>query len=242
VEFSTHRFRSGDDIELEAWYIPRKDSRGLALLFHGYATSKSCLLSVARAFHDIGFSTFLIDFRGSGGSDGDCTSVGLLEALDVVKAVEYARGISQDKSVVLYGQSMGGAAIFRAISGHGLKTDFVIIEGVFDTMLSTVKARFSAMGVPAFPSAHLLTFWGGWQTGHSAFKHNPVDYARDVRCPTIVLHGDEDPRATIEQANAIFRNLAGPKHFERFSGVGHSSCHDAAPEKWKQAVSDFLNS
>lgn len=106
-------------------------------------------------------------------------------------------------------------------------------------MLSTVKTRFSAMGIPSFPSAHLLTFWGGRQMRFSGFEHNPEDYAKSVRCPTLILHGVEDPRATVKQARNIFNKLAGPKQLVLFEDVDHSSCHDADPEKWKQAIVDF---
>lgn len=239
--FTTHRFPSTDNIEIEGWYIPRPADRGLVVLFHGYSSSKAALLNIAKALYNAGYSTFLIDFRGSGGSAGSCTSVGFYEADDVMKTLEYVQTISQQEHIILYGQSMGGAAILRAISAKGLQPDLLILEGVFDRMLSTVAARFKTMGLPAFPSAHLLTFWGGQQVGFSAFKHNPADYASDVTCPALILHGEQDPRATIDQASNIFRNLRGPKHFERFPFVGHESCFDAAPEKWQKAVSEFLN-
>ena len=76
--------------------------------------------------------------------------------------------------------------------------------------------------------------------GFSGFRHNPADYARSMCCPTLILHGEEDPRATIEQARNILVNLAGPKRIEVFGEVGHGSCRDAAPERWKEAVSQFL--
>jgi hypothetical protein len=30
---------------------------------------------------------------------------------------------------------------------------------------------------------------GGIINGHSGFKHNPVDYAAQVNCPVLMLHG-----------------------------------------------------
>ena len=60
---------------------------------------------------------------------------------------------------------MGAVAILRAVQETGIKPDGVIVEAVFDTMLHAVRHRFEAMGVPAFPSAELLVFWGGVETG-----------------------------------------------------------------------------
>lgn len=240
LAFTTHRIQSSGNIELEGWYIPCRQAKDVVVLFHGYSSSKSSLLEVAKGLNDIGYSTFLIDFRGSGGSDRRSTSVGYYEADDVISTVEYVQKTAPGTHVILYGQSMGGASILRAISARGLRPDLLIIEGVFDRMLTTVKARFSAMGVPSFPSAYLLTFWGGQQMGFSAFDHNPEDYARAVDCPVLVLHGEKYPRATIDQATRIFRNLKEPKQLELFTGVGHDSCYAAAPEKWIQVVSEFI--
>src|SRR5436305_1579766 len=81
----------------------------------------------------------------------------------------------------------------------------------FDRLLSTVKARFAGLGVPSFPGAQLLVFWGGWQHGFNGFRHNPVDYARDVSCPVLLLHGRQDPRVSAEQVEEVHANLAGEK-------------------------------
>src|SRR5262245_22522574 len=48
LPFETHRFRTRDGLTLEAWRLPRPDARGMVLLFHGYADSKSSLLTEAR--------------------------------------------------------------------------------------------------------------------------------------------------------------------------------------------------
>jgi len=69
LEFQTCRF-AGDAGELEAWYVPGIEHRGLVLMFHGYASCKSELLPEASAFHELGYAAILIDFRGSGGSSG----------------------------------------------------------------------------------------------------------------------------------------------------------------------------
>lgn len=241
LEFTTHRFPSTYGIELEAWYIPAEKAKGIILPLHGYTSSKSYLLDVTKAFYEMGYSTFTIDFRGSGGSSGNDTSVGFHEADDVCNAVEFIRNnISKDIPVILYGQSMGGAAALRAIAEKELRPDILIIEGVFSEMLLTVKARFNAMRIPSFPGAHLLTFWGGQQMGFSAFKHNPVNYALKVKCPTLVLNGEEDPRATVEQAKNIFKNLKGPKAMALFTDAGHESCYNANPEQWRKTMADFL--
>jgi alpha-beta hydrolase superfamily lysophospholipase len=240
LPFEVHRFPSRDGIELEAWYVPRSPSRGLVLLFHGYASCKSLLISEAQAFRELGYATLLMDFRGSGGSSGDETSVGVYEADDVAAACDYARAHWPGEPLILYGQSMGSAAILRAVAVRGVEASALVLECPFDRLLSTVENRFTAMGVPAFPGARLLVFWGGVQCHFNGFGHNPADYARDVRVPTLMLHGARDPRVTTTQVEAVFANLAGPKQFELFPDVGHEAYVARNPVRWKTRVGEFL--
>jgi alpha-beta hydrolase superfamily lysophospholipase len=240
LSFETCRFQDKDGIGLEAWRIPHAHPRGLVLLLHGYAAARASLLAEARAFHDLGYATVVLDFRGSGGSDGSETTVGVYEADDVAAVVESLQAAYPDQPLILYGQSMGSVAILRAIAAKGIRPQAVIIECPFDRLLSTVANRFTALGLPAFPCAQLLVFWGGVQHGFNGFQHNPVDYARSVRCPVLLMHGERDTRVTREQAQAVFENLAGEKRWQLFPEVGHQSYLAARPALWQETVSGFL--
>jgi alpha-beta hydrolase superfamily lysophospholipase len=240
LPFEVHQLRTHDGMQLEAWYIPHPQSNGVVLMFPGHAAAKSALLPEAKAFYTLGYATFLVDFRGSGGSSGQRVSMGYYEADDVATAFEYVRRLLPNRPVVLYGQSMGSAAILRFVSTYDIQPDAIMIESVFDTMLSTVKNRFSSMRFPSFPSAHLLIFWGGLQSGFSGFRHNPVEYAKMVRCPVLMLHGEKDPRVTVEQSKSVFDNLQGKKQFKLFKGIRHESYYKHSPEEWMQVTSQFL--
>ncbi|HEY7425730.1 MAG TPA: alpha/beta fold hydrolase [Gemmataceae bacterium] len=230
----------GEGGRLAAWHIPHEHAAGLVVLFHGYASGKARLLPEARAFHDLGYACFLVDFRGSGGSDGDRTSVGYHEADDVVRTVAYVRQRWPNESLILFGQSMGAAAVLRALSRHALEPDAVVLECPFDRLLSTVEARFASTGLPRFPAAQLLVFWGGLQHGYNGFEHNPVEYARRVTCPVLLLHGRGDPRVSCGQIESIYRNLAGKKQLHFFDGAGHESYAARWLEEWKGCVAHFL--
>jgi uncharacterized protein len=123
--FETHRFPSGNGSTLDAWYMPGKDEGVIVALFHGYAASKSTLLPAAGVFHEIGVGTLLVDFYGSGESSGNDTTLGVEEARNVEATINFARRTWPNRKIVLYGASMGGAAILRAIAAEGAKPDAV---------------------------------------------------------------------------------------------------------------------
>jgi alpha-beta hydrolase superfamily lysophospholipase len=238
--YETHKISINESESLEAWYLSRAGGLGIVLLFPGYAESKESLLAAAVALHEADYDTLLIDFRGVGGSTGSDTALGVREAKDVAYSVAYAKRTWPNRPIGLYGVSMGAAAVLRAIAAEGVQPGAVILESPFDSLLGTVGNRFNAMGLPSSPGAELLVFWGSVQQGFNAFTHNPSEYARSVECPVLLLHGELDPRITVEQNALIFKQLAGQKQLASFPGAGHESLIVDAPQAWEEQVVPFL--
>jgi hypothetical protein len=241
LDFEIHSYPNTRGDTIEAWHIAEHRSATLVLLFHSYAASKQSLLVAAQEFKSLGYSTLLVDFYGSGGSSGNGTTVGILEADDVGASVAYARSRWPDSRLVLYGSSMGGAAILRAVAVHEVRPDAIVLEGVFDRMVNTVRHRFRAMGLPSTPFAELLVFWGGQRAGFDGFEHNPAVYAQSVNFPALILHGQNDRRVTISEAKSIFAEMSGWKRLSEYTEAEH---HDllleANPTQWREDVLEIL--
>jgi hypothetical protein len=240
VSFSTHRYPNPDGLTLEAWHVVGRDDHPLIALFHGYAASKSTLLTTARVFHDLGCETLLVDFYGSGGSSGNGTTIGVKEAEDIVATADFIKRTWPKRKLVLYGISMGGAAVLRAIAAHGVKPDAIIVEATFGSLLDTARKRFQSMGLPGSPFAELLLFWGSVQQGFNFFSHNPVDYASSVHFPALVLHGEKDHRATPEQARALASSMGKHAQIVVYPDVPHVPIAEARPVEWRRDVERFL--
>jgi alpha-beta hydrolase superfamily lysophospholipase len=231
-----------DKGSLEAWYVPVPDADAVVLMFPAYAESKSSLLPAARALADLGYDTLMVDFRGAGGSTGGDTTLGIREARDVAAAFRYARHEWSKRPIAIYGVSMGAVAALRAVAAEGVKPDALILESPFDSLLNTVRNRFHATGLPAFPAAELVVFWGGVQHGFNAFGHNPVEYAQSVSCPTLLLYGDRDPRVTSAESTSIYHALR-PENYKRavaFEGAAHEALVLRDPALWKGEVAEVL--
>lgn len=231
---------STDGNSLEAW---RADvpSGAAVLMFPGYANSKDTLLRVAAEFQKRGFEPWLIDFRGCGGSTGNVTTIGWREADDVAAAVAAVRAETPGRKVLLYGQSLGSAAILRAVGTGVANVDAVILEAPFDSLLNTVGNRFATMGLPRFPLSHLLVFWGGVQHGFNGFDHSPAEAARGVRVPTLVMMGENDRRVGLDAGRRIAENLSERGTFHVFTGKRHAFLFQDAADEWRAVVSSFLN-
>jgi alpha-beta hydrolase superfamily lysophospholipase len=236
-----HVFPGARGIPLEAWVIPQAGARGTVVLFHGYAASKDSQLREAIAFRDLGFRTMLVDFHGSGGSGGSETSVGFHEAEDVAAAFRYARGLPGGGPIILYGASMGAAAVLKGVGDRGLDPDGLILECPFDSLLATTRHRFTTMGLPEFPMAELLVFWGGVQQGFDGLSYRPAASAARVTRPTLLMSGAADRYVTPDETRAIHAALRGPKRLVFFDGLGHDAGLRLRPREWKAAVVAFLD-
>src|SRR5262249_40953369 len=140
---------------------------------------------------------------------------------------------------VLWGTSMGAAAVLRAVSRR-TPARGLVLEAPFPRLIDAVRSRFAIMGAPSFPSAELLVFWGGVRGGFDGFALEPVEWARSARAPALVLHGEADPTVSVEQVREVAGALAGPKTLVTFPGVGHESPLSARPAGAREPVARFL--
>ena len=241
LPFEIHHIPLPKNEQLEAWFVPHPQSRGIVLMFPGYAGVKEAFLTPAAHLYQWGYSSLLVDFRGSGGSSGNDTTLGLREADDVAAAVVYTQQQWAGQPLILYGISMGGVAILRAVALNGVHPAAIMLEGVFDRLLTTVKHRFDAVHLPSTPVAELLVFWGSVQMGYNGFGHNPVDYASAITCPILVMHGSRDPWITTAETQALVARMRGSTQVVEIPDVGHDMPFVyPAPDMWVATVSEFL--
>jgi uncharacterized protein len=224
---------------IEIWKIKTDSSKGTVVLCHGFSGQKSSMLDKADEFLKLGYNTVLIDFMGSGGSEGNQTTIGFEEAEQVKTVYEYLQkqGV---QNIYLMGTSMGAVAIMKAIDNYKIEPKGIILECPFGTMYETVCARFKNMQAPTFPMAGLLVFWGGTINGFWAFAHNPTEYAKSIHCPTLLLYGEKDKNVSRKEIDDIYRNLNGKKEMIIYPLAGHENYLIQYKTEWVNDVANFI--
>ena len=149
---------TSDNIKLQGWYmkIPGT-SKGTVILFHGHGSKKSSVLEEAASFRTMGYNTLLLDFRAHGNSGGNTSSIGYYESEDVKLAYDYIKE-KGEKNVVLWGISMGAAAVSKAMNDYPLQPSKIILEMPFASILQGAEGRIKMMGLPGQPLATFITF------------------------------------------------------------------------------------
>lgn len=241
LSYTAHRIEVSSSDWIETWLIPTEKPQGTVLLFHGnHGTKGQQLLPPAKVFHDLGYNTLLVDFRGAGGSSGYTSSTGYWEAEDVGLAVQQAQQLSLELPLVMYGISMGSAAILRAIATQTIQPDAIILELPFIRLTQAIRSRLSLFPLPTSPMAELLVFWGGLQQGFNGFTHNPINYATQVTAPSLILQGQQDRWTTTAEIEALQKQLRGHSQRVIFPTAGHQLLVTVDPDLWREKISQFL--
>jgi uncharacterized protein len=235
--YQTIRLKSNKIIE--CWLIKSSEHKGTIILFHGYSGEKSSMLKKAEIFLSLGYNTMLVDFMGSGGSEGNQTTIGYQEAKEVKTSFDYLDSTGE-KNIILFGTSMGAVAIMKAIYDDDLKISGAILECPFGSLLETVQSRFRNMHIPSFPMANLLVFWGGMENDFKGFQFKPTEYAKSITCPILLLFGEQDDKVSRKEIDEIYLNLRGPKKFASYPSAGHEDYLINYKRKWEADVNAFL--
>jgi len=225
--------------KIACWSITTDSSKGTVILFHGYSGEKSSLVEQSDEFIKLGYSTLLVDFMGSGGSEGNQTTIGFKEAEEVKTAFDYLKQKGTTK-IYLFGTSLGAVAIMKAINDYQIVPSGIIIECPFGSMYTTTCARFHNMNVPSFPMAALLVFWGGIENNFWAFGHKPTEYAKTIHCPTLLLYGEKDKNVSRKEIDEIYRNLNCKKELKTYLLAGHENYLTNYKAQWITDVQSFL--
>jgi len=225
-------------ISIEGWYAKHWREKGSIALFHGHVTSKSAIISEAEEFYKMGYSVLLIDFRGHGNSGGNYTTIGYKESEEVQLAYEFLK-TKTNKKVILWGISMGAAAITSAFSNGYIKPDGVILELPYGSLLEAVERRVEMMQLPAEPLGVMLTFWGGIENGFYAFDLKPKIYAKKINCPVLLQAGKLDNRVSLKEIDAIFENIPTEKLKVVYETAHHESLLKKEPKKWVENFKAF---
>jgi len=237
----TVTLNTSDSVRLEGWYVKTTGpAKGTVILFHGHGNKKSSVLGEAAGFRKLGYNTFLTDFRAHGSSGGNTCTIGFYESEDVKLAYDFVKQ-KGEKNIVLWGISMGAAAITKAMNDYPLEPTKVILEMPFASIVQAAEGRIKMMRLPGQPLASFITFWGGTLHGFWAFGMKPSEFAKKIQVPVLLQWGRQDPRVQQAETDAIFENLPGKKQLVVYETAGHESLCDQEHDKWMASVAGFLN-
>ena len=171
--------------------IPNKKRFPLVILCHGLRSSKNSegIILIAKKLFDFGIGTFRFDFTNHGDSEKGQITIAqwiddLQSALDYVKKL---KDIDADR-IGLEGSSFSGVVTLVIASTNNIK-------------LICLKS----------PVVNYIELNNEGRIARDAVKHNGYEYAKKVKCPCLIVHGDKDESVPLEQSERLVKILDNGK-------------------------------
>lgn len=207
------------------------------------------VIDADRSYHyqllDAGWTILLVNPRGSDGYGehfyqavtGD---LGQGDGNDLMSAVEalVREGVADRSRLALTGYSYGGYmacwlptqtnCFAAAVAGGGV-SDLVSMIGTAD-----IGGGIAIHEIGSFP-------WDDWRT---YTRSSPMRWASKVTTPTLLLHGEDDQRCPIGQAEEWFNALqlrGVESRFVRYPGASHSFVHKGRPSHRESYALELLS-
>jgi dipeptidyl aminopeptidase/acylaminoacyl peptidase len=172
-----------------------------------------------------GIAVVDVNYRGSTGYGRDYRDRldgewGILDTIDCVRAAEYLadQGRVDSTRLAIQGGSAGGYATLCALAFHDTFNAGVSYYGVADL-------EALARDTHKFESRYLDGLVGSLPEATETYRErSPVHHADEIRCPLLLLQGDEDPVVPPSQAEQMLNALAEngvPHSYIEFEGEQH---------------------
>lgn len=215
---------------LALWWLPHPDPAAPTLLYlHGTFRNLYLNLPKIDALRDAGFAVLAVDYRGWGDSAAIVPSEASITADAQVAWAEMLRRQSVPQRRLIFGHSLGGAVAVALASGlHGGR-DYaaLVLESTF-TRLPDVAA---AAG-----------FWGRVAGGLTTLEFDSLSRIGRIDAPLLMLHGSADTTVPVELGRRL-RDAAPPGvRWVEVPGGTHSRLHSEAPEAYRRAFQELLQS
>jgi uncharacterized protein len=170
-----------DGITLHGVLFRAKESKGLILWLPGGRGMIDSIGLDAHCYTDLNYDLFIINYRGFGKSNGKISSEKEFNN-DMQMVYDYFRKEYDEKNIIIYGYSLGTgpAAALAQKNNPGM----LILRAPYYSLVEMNSKYF-----PYLPISLLLKY-----------KFAVYKNIRNVKCPVLIIHGDEDRKIPVEVA------------------------------------------
>jgi pimeloyl-ACP methyl ester carboxylesterase len=204
-----------ENIFLNGLLYEKSENKFLMIYFQGNSKNLQNFLDNHNMVLSWGYNVLVTDYRSFGKSSGTLNGENKMYS-DADKIYDYAMQLGyKSENIILYGYSMGTSMATYLASTRKVKA--VILESAYSSI-----PEISWVGNKA-----------------PAYELNSAEKAKNIRIPTLLIHGDKDDVITPDHSQRIFDNLKTVKK-ERIvlEGGGHGDLRKR-PE-YQKIINDFI--
>lgn len=235
--------RSFDGKKLSARYYETSPGAAVDILMHGYkASAAGDFAGIFQTLRKLGHNILLVDERACGKSEGLTVTFGVKESKDCLSWIRYVlRHNGEDTKIILYGVSMGAAAVMMAADLDLPDNVIGIIEDCGYTSPEDIICRVAkGMGLPAeilYPFARIgARVFGGFDVEETS----AVEALRHAKVPVLFIHGYQDGFVPYYMCGQVYEACSSAKEMETFDRAEHAVSFLSDPLKYQNTVETFI--
>ena len=224
---------TSDGLRLSAWYTPPQNG-ALILVAHGYGDRRPEEFYALFARH--GYGVLAWDFRAHGGSQGEMSTLGYYETLDVAAALEFALAQAEVKHVGGWGGSMGAVTLIRAGAVHP-EIEALVVDSPFPTLEEELDLR-----VPYPLLNPMIRFFAERETGLNLNAVRPIDDIGLIAPrPVFLIQGLGDSMVPPDSAARLYAAAGEPRQLWTEPDVPHLNMYAYFRTRYTKKVIDFFD-
>ncbi|UOQ53909.1 alpha/beta hydrolase [Hymenobacter cellulosivorans] len=193
---------AADGTRLHGLLFPAASARGLVFYLHGNAGALDSWGDAASLYTQLGYSVFMLDYRGYGKSAGTISSQEQFLS-DVQTAYQQLLPEFAEERTVILGYSLGTGAAAWLAAQHNPR--LLILQAPYFSMRATARQHYPF--VPGFIVRYPL--------GTDAVLPK-------VKCPIVIFHGEHDEVIDYQTTLQLKALLKPQDQFITLAGAGHN--------------------
>ena len=222
LQFEDAWFEADDGTKLHGWYCPRENPRAHLVFAHGNAGNLSDRGPYVKFLCDqFGIAMLIFDYRGYGRSEGSPSEEGIYQDAKAARDWLAKRENLDPQEIVLFGRSLGGAAMVDLASKEGAKA--LILESTFSS-----APDIAAHHYPFLPVRKMMKT-----------RMDSISKIKNYHGPLLQCHGDADSVVPYKSGKKLFEAANDPKKFVTIPGGDHNNLPS---QEYFKALNEFIES
>lgn len=223
---------------LSGWLSLTSPEAPVIILTHGTPGNRVSMISRAAFLHNHGFNVLLFDFQSYGKSQGEISTLGMVESEDILAAISYLQSLptTMFSKIGVLGLSMGATAAVLAASRS---------EDILALVAEScpVDATRVTADVPDEASRRADRQLVEDVYGVDITQARPIDVVNKLAGRTAIffINGDADTITPLAGMQALYNSAGEPKQYWVVPGAQHAQSFTTDPEDYMQLVDNFFD-
>jgi esterase/lipase len=229
--------------------IPNTSIGKLIVIFaHGHSSSKNTknYIVLKDILNKEGITTFRIDLRGHGESEGNFEETKVSDAAnDILDAIEYVKSLGYQK-IGLIGSSFGAISSIMAasktqdLSFLALKSPVVNYKDKYhDLEGKDFVHEWKKNGERDYDASEGKVLKLKYTFYEDAIQNNGYEAALNIHIPTLIVHGDKDESVPVNQSLKLSKIIPDSK-LVIVKGSDHRYTNESHAQEMLKSFADFI--